>query len=266
VLPGIVTSADIFNMWPHLYNSSTHKAWTIHTFQISGAALELMVQAFFRVGGGLKMSNTRVVMDYSATIQRLSSITIGNEPLQSLRKYKVAATEGIIEAFDFLDSHFGTKLGATQMQDTGIEAWRVIREKLKRIGTLGPGNASWQGRVRSLQPDLYLPYEELVSWPGFGTVGGRFEIVNIGMQAATVEGVRIKLYISADGGVTKPWVQLTQPQYNFTSLAAGKNAEVRFQQNLPDLRPGQHLYIAISVRKANGELHLENNRLETMLY
>ena len=150
-------TADLFNILPHIYKSSEKKGWTVLTYNVRGYVIRALMSLFVKFKLPLKVSNIEMVIDHGK-LDPVVSIKINGEPLSLVRNYSVSSTRGILDFFLQL-RNFGVKIGPTTWEDTGLEAWRVTANKLKAYSPISREKLTWEGSVRSLQPDLAVTRE-----------------------------------------------------------------------------------------------------------
>lgn len=161
IFRGSTSGIDIFNIFPHIFNLKTQKTWTIQTFDVTGRTLKYLLSGFYKFGLNIKVSNATVVLDHSNYLNPIENVTIDGRPLQDSKSYKVAATEGVLGVFEAFQG-WGIPLAVKNLSDTGLEPWRVVSTYLQRKGEILRDDIKWEGRVRTVQPDLIVRPEEFV--------------------------------------------------------------------------------------------------------
>lgn len=155
---GYSSTYDIFNFYPHVYNPGTDTSWTIKKAYIGGIKLKLLLSLVYKFGLPLKQSGGQFILD-SKALNPLKSAFVDGRKISSFRTYEVAGTDGVMMVFSYLKSK-GLDLGI-HVEDTKIEAWRVITDFLIKKSPVLRGDIKWDGRTRTLQPDLQIRAEEI---------------------------------------------------------------------------------------------------------
>lgn len=219
---GTSNTSEVFNLFPHIFSRYTQKAWTIHTFDVKGYALYLIMNALARAGEGIQISNTQVVYDATAT-NKAKVIKIGGKTVSTFSTYKIAGSNGIVDTLAFLKNQ-GVGLGISNYQDTGVEVWRKVADKLKTVTPITADKTHWQGRVRSLQPDLHIPVEQiLTTTTEDGTPRIQFQVINAGFQDLQVPNITAKVLLESENLNDAEWVDLTVAPLPKTTLKGGES-------------------------------------------
>ncbi len=263
IFQGDTTLADMFNIFPHIFNPLTNKAWTVKTFKLTGSYVQLLLDVVFRSGIYLRMSNAKAVLDLYRTIDQLYSLELAGQPVDITRVYTVAGTDGIVAAIDTLSS-YGINVGISDLQDTGIEAWRMVADYFKMLSPITKDKLIWEGRVRTLQPDVVVRTEELTYLPaGPNAIALSIVVRNAGVQTAggsklSIRRANIPGHPLADrnvevAGITNPIV--------IHDLRGGATQTIDVSIDITNLTPGRYP-IVFTLTPAVGELETENNVLD----
>ncbi|MBK9293067.1 MAG: metallophosphoesterase [Oligoflexia bacterium] len=266
IFKGYTHTADLFNIFPHIYNPQTDRAWTLKTFLISGLYTKLLVSGIFRAGLYLKMSNARAVLDLSKTVNQLQLLEVNGSPIDPQRMYKVAGTDGIAEAIEFLKL-YGIDIGVAQMQDTNVEAWRVAANYIQSKSPITYNKINWEARVRTLQPDVVIRPEEMLSRVINKDITElKFKVRNTGFeQARNIELKVLRAKKPFDTLISRDEKLLEDTEIiKIGSLDSGAFKEFNFNINTKDILPGRYT-VSFILNKVEGEFEIENNKLDTYL-
>ncbi len=203
--PGEITTVDVYNANPAIYNPQTKKAWTLKTIDIEGKTLQWMMNLLFASkniaqSGIVSVSNLQISYDPAFSIvggtaesgplpPRLESwltpwltgspsteadtqavikeIRIGGQKMDPARRYRMAAGGGIIESIKFLNSVIPGTVPMGSLKDTGIEDWRLMESHLASMGTLTNDKIPLGNRVKTLQSDLGILRND-IQWTVLG--------------------------------------------------------------------------------------------------
>jgi 2',3'-cyclic-nucleotide 2'-phosphodiesterase (5'-nucleotidase family) len=259
---GWTHTGDFFELFPHTYSAEKNRAWDVYTFEVNGSLLRLMMSAIFLAkGNGSLISNANLVIDFNSMLQPLNDFKIGGKDVSSFKTYKVATTEGIIEALKFI-KNIGLDLKFTNIQDKGIEAWRAIQNHVVTMSPVSREKAKWEGRIRSLQPDLMVVPESIdYQMSGTNEMTITFEVLNAGMQPANLSGITVKVDATPQSALDENWQMLpvaVEPRI----LQGGESywASVRWSTTGKVAGP---YALHISAAAAEGEMYLPNNEQDS---
>lgn len=208
---GPVTTADVYNSNPGIFNPVTEKAWTLHTLPIRGRALSWLLNLLYMAKGlsqrGVSFSGAEIVytphmlqsrgqstvgsgepevfagvrgepgQDPTANGISIESFKIQGEPLKADRTYLLAAPGGVVLSLEFLQRWFPGAIPTTGLKDTGLEDWRIMADYLAAHTPLTRGAISY-GRVRTAAHDLGMLHND-VSWQPQGLDGKGRMIANL---------------------------------------------------------------------------------------
>ncbi|OFZ80135.1 MAG: hypothetical protein A2583_16300 [Bdellovibrionales bacterium RIFOXYD1_FULL_53_11] len=228
--PGIVNSADVYNVNPNVYNPKTGITWTVRTFGIKGRTLLWFLNALYATNqlaqdASLSVSGLSLVYNpmtknvkdepsfmrpdpvdamlqlmngFSIESSIISDIKINGFPLDSAKTYRVVAGGGLVNAVSLLNDLLPQALPLYDISDTGIENWRALANHIKRISPIGPDSIEIGSRIRSAKADLaILPHD--ISWVPVKitkhavTAKIRVMVHNYGISVSN-SGARIALY------------------------------------------------------------------------
>jgi len=162
---GKIRSIDVFQAFPVIFNPSEDRSWTIWTFEMDGKALRVAVNAAF---GLLKqffdISHLQITYDLETPLEnKIVSLKVDGEEVTDDRVYKVAASEGIVQALLRMKEAV-PEIAISNVENTGIEIWLSIREYMKNHSPLRASDPDIRvsGRMRTVQPDLAILSEDIV--------------------------------------------------------------------------------------------------------
>jgi hypothetical protein len=266
IYQGTTTMADMFDIFPHIYNPSTGKAWTVKTFNLSGSYIQLLLAGVFRSGIYLRMSNAKAVLDLYQSVDQLQYLELDGKPVDPNRMYTVAGTDGIVDAISLINT-FGIDIGVAEIKDSGVEAWRVIANYFKTLSPITKDKLVWENRVRTLQPDVTVRPEEIDTTSlDSHTLNISVTIRNTGMQKAI--GSELTIVRAPNPGDTLAdrnidVVSKSQP-ISVNDLNPGEAQKINVPWDITGLAPGRYA-ITYSLSPAAGELETENNVLDSYI-
>jgi 2',3'-cyclic-nucleotide 2'-phosphodiesterase (5'-nucleotidase family) len=210
IFVGISSTVDFFNMFPHVWNQSKGKSWTVFTMEVKGETLQQLINLIVKFGQGVKVSNATYQIDGNEAYFVVKNLKVGNKKVDTKKFYKISATQGVLQAFDFL-KRAGTDVGIKNIKDTGIEAWRVIKDHVVSKSPVTREKAKWEGRVRTVQPDIFVPLEQIeVSKVDSKTVVIHYKIINAGMEKAPVPTSEAKIDLTPLNTLDEKWITVQE--------------------------------------------------------
>jgi 2',3'-cyclic-nucleotide 2'-phosphodiesterase (5'-nucleotidase family) len=274
---GALRSVDVYDAIPAIYDPATDKSWTLKVLPIKGRALRLVLDVLYSStklseSSGVNTAGLSIVFNplfrddgagngLLRLIQApaddprglvLRELLVNGRPLEADREYTVAAGGGIIESLEFLDSIVGNVIPLRKLRDTGIEAWRVLRDHIRAVSPIDASKIAIGTRIRTVQPDLGLGADD-ISWVPIRTETDamiamvRARVTNFGDRASG--GAMAHLSANANGidfGLPAAWTDLGEP-LAVPALAPGQSVTLSW-----DLArvPGDHGVFPITVRLA----------------
>ncbi|MGE3973462.1 MAG: bifunctional UDP-sugar hydrolase/5'-nucleotidase [Bdellovibrionales bacterium] len=265
LLKGWNHTADLFNLFPHVYQNENKKAWTILTYNVRGYVLRALMSVFAKAKLPLKMSNLEMVIDHNKT-DPIVSIKVGGQPLSLIQNYSISSTRGILDFFLRL-REMGVPIGPKVWNDTGYEAWRVVANKLKSRSPITRETVKWKGSVRSLQPDLAILPEFVWVEEGGNDVRVKFRVHNSGLVPAEIPQAKIRIDLTPDNLLDEKWKNLAAISSTRTSeVPAGGEVVMEATWLLEEATsPNPNYPMQIEILPVPGENINTNNMLETTL-
>lgn len=261
IFAGTSSTVDFFNMFPHVWNQSKGKSWTIFNMEVKGETLQQLINLIVKFGQGVKVSNATYHVDGDESYFVVKDFRISSKRMDTNKFYKISATEGILQAFDFL-KRAGTDVGIKNIKDTGIEAWRVIKDHVVSMSPVTTAKAKWEGRVRTIQPDIFVPLEQIeVNKADDKTVIIHYKIINAGMEKAPIPTSEVRIDLTPLNTLDEKWltVQEISPS-DGSQLAPGQTIEktVKFVQDkwIPGYYP-----VEVQAGIYSKEFNKENNKV-----
>jgi 2',3'-cyclic-nucleotide 2'-phosphodiesterase (5'-nucleotidase family) len=199
---GNITSAQLYNSNPAVYNPQTEKTWTLKTLPMKGKTLSwifrLLLFKNLSIAGTLYTSGADILfngtpkdalpvnsgptsvlfgMPFPTLATNLTdrgengeedqgniqSALINGRPLRDDDTYLVTAGGGIFESLDVLDQLLPDLIPTDGMKDTGIETWRAVGDYVKAKTPVTSDKIEFNHRVETVQPDLGIYYND-VNW------------------------------------------------------------------------------------------------------
>lgn len=207
IFAGTSSTVDFYNMFPHVWSQTKGKNWTIFNMEVRGETLQQLINLVVKMGYGVKVSNANYRIDGNDTYFVVKNMQIAGERLVPQKFYKMSAAQGILQAFDFL-KRAGADVGIKNLKDTGIEAWTVIKDHAVSKSPVTPDKTQWEGRVRTVQPDLHVPLEQIVvTKKDPQTVEVRYKIINAGMNKVAFPMTLAKIDLTPLNTLDEKWLK-----------------------------------------------------------
>ena len=192
---GPLSSADVFDLDPAVYQVETGKTWTVKILPISGRFLKWFFQSVF---AGQNFSSMGLVSvagmhftidpwfqpsEYrsydprrffegfwgvleSSTFSGVGDMTVQGEAIDPEKMYRVALSDGVIEGIRFLNSHVQEVLSLKDLEDTGQDSWRVLSRYIRKISPISPDKLLLGNRIQTKGPNLGIFSHDL-TWTPF---------------------------------------------------------------------------------------------------
>lgn len=187
---GPITTADVFNLMPHIYNQATGKTWTVKRLTLTGREIENVLNLWFGVGsfdlpitGSLSVSG--IEADYAADggLTPIRRLDVGGIPINPAQDYTIAVHDGFLLILTLANDLIHLGLNLSRIEDTGIEGWRAALDLLRERGTLRAEDTTVGLRTRLLAPDLFVDtfnVRAVKEGPGHWRITAR--VRNVGLQ------------------------------------------------------------------------------------
>jgi 5'-nucleotidase / UDP-sugar diphosphatase len=255
---GFISTADIFDLFPHVYSKFTGDSWTIHTYDVRGIWLKTLLSALTKFGVGVKMSNVEVIVDEKAA-DKLHSFKVGGKPLKLRETYTVSSTRGILDVFRELRRR-GIPFGPDHWVDTQKVMWREVSRKLKALSPITPDKIKWDGRMRTLQPDPSLNKEYLVVEHEGRQLKVNLKVINAGMTVSEVPELTVMIDKTPSDSLDDTWAPVTMFTKNLHShINPGEGVD--FFAEITIDTPNSFVPLIASIKPVPGEVSLKNNVL-----
>ncbi|MBI3558582.1 MAG: bifunctional metallophosphatase/5'-nucleotidase [Deltaproteobacteria bacterium] len=191
VLPGQLTIEDLHDFMPHILNWASGKEWTVKIWHATGKDLSFVMNVFYSVGNVLPLGNTGFLAvdgmeivwqpkDADHAVPAIVSTTIGGAPLDTSRMYRVALTDGMTLALTIANEKFHLGMDLSNIEDTGIEAWRTVIAYATKMQHLTSEGIQAGGRSYTLGPDLGV-FRHTITYDGTAL---RVQVANDGKGPA----------------------------------------------------------------------------------
>lgn len=250
VYRGPIHTADVFNANPGVYNPETGKAWTLHTFEITGKTLRWILNLFYgnqSITELVGLSNSGLSFVYNPITKTQSDGEMGGmieqilklagyswlrpnvivqdlkvqgQPLDLNRSYTVAASGGVLDGIKFLNSKLPGAISIKNLRDTGVESWVTLKKYLTDKRVLKREDMELGLRARALSPDLALTSDDIIIDPveyHHNGVLARVQVTikNVGALPVIAGGYAVHLQTNKNGSAlaTDPeWIELGDVQ------------------------------------------------------
>jgi 2',3'-cyclic-nucleotide 2'-phosphodiesterase (5'-nucleotidase family) len=285
---GPLSSADIFNAIPAIYNIGSGKAWTLHKWTMRGATVSILFRLLYtwkKISsmGGLNFSGLEVIYDPTAQKDSLGfgdifpgisnpngpeavhSLTINGKPIETLENYQFVAGTGIVEAIKIINEKYFEPIPMRDLEDTGIEDWQIVRDYAHSMSPITSGSVIYGDRVRTWQSDLGITPDSFAWFPKRmlrdGTMVARVQLTvrNFGATPSPDDGAVVGLATNGygyDESVDPIW-QGRGRKVHLPALAPGEARTLIWDDvNIPSDRG---LYPLTAFIHSNTESNSDNN-------
>ncbi len=254
---GLSSTVDFFNLFPHVYSSVKDQSWTIYNFEIRGGTIKQLVNVFAKLKLGVKISGGSYKVDGSELVAGIKEFRLGDKSLEESMFYKVSATKGLLSAIDTLKM-FGSDIGIRNIKDTGIEAWRAIKDAVQAMSPITPVKTKWEGRIRTIQPDFHIATEQIYFTRRDDKMLMYFQVLNSGMRKLKIPDFYVRVDYSPKNTLDDKWLKITFPQYIGKTLQPGKTLSISTEIDVKGWPRGVYP-IDIESLPVHDEIVLDNN-------
>ncbi len=256
---GFIHTADIFDLFPHIYVDQDKKAWTIYKYEVHGYTLRALLSLMVKFKMPINMSNVKLVVDMKAK-DPIKEVLVGGENLNLFKDYMVASNPGVLELFKKLKS-LKIPIGPSKWTDTGLEVWRVSKQDLVSRTPITPEKIFFEPRVRTTAPDLMVSPEFLRFEDTSKAVRMVFKVFNAGLKQAPMPEVTVKVDKTPLDALDDQWMSYRAvARSNHSSLAPGESVEMTLDWPVTHATAYTISYpIEITVDSFEGEQNQANN-------
>lgn len=256
---GWISSYDIWNAFPHIFNPKTQKSWEVVTFETTGTILKVVANVMLKFASGLRISDAEIEFNPSNKISVVEKFLIRGQPIESGRKYRVACSEGVLYFLKkYLHRTDGSVRGISNLQSTGLEIWRMVRSRLGEMKTISQEKAQWVGRIRTRPADLYVPREQLSARvQGDGSVKVQVQIVNTGLKPSTRLAGSLWIDKTPENSLDDSWEILDIPAGMSDPINGGESRTLEFTSHL--MGASTHFAFQFYVKPSGKEKFPKNN-------
>lgn len=268
---GPIHSADVFDALPAIYDINSDQTWTLKTIAMEGRRLKwylnllyssrLFMKEQIHHSNAVAASGIDFVFDPLVGSKIISSwnddlpfpwvetsgssglvisdLKIQGVPINESKTYRVAVTNGIIYTAEFINKFLPGAFPIRDVVDTGVEAWRTLRNYIRKITPITSEKVILGNRMRSLQPNLgiYSGDVEFTRTSGNSrSQRGRIRarVRNLGEQAS-VAGASVRIYTNKHrGDLSKEpeWIEVADAK-SLPSLQKGEEAKMGWHVQIP---------------------------------
>ena len=183
LIAGPLRSVDIYNMLPLIYDPIKDISWTIWTFDMDGATLKKAIDLVFMLGRFFDVAGLQIIYNPDQFPEKVVSLKYQGEEILDDQIYRIASSQGIIEALKQVKEELP---GLTNIQDTHVELWPVLRDYFKSHSPIRSEDSLLKvsGRIRTVQPDLALLNENVTTRVSARVVEGETPqiVISMGIQ------------------------------------------------------------------------------------
>ncbi len=229
--PGAIRTADLFNSNPGVFNPVTRKSWPVRVLPMSGITLQWLLGLLFssdQVAAMGKLSASHLDVIYGSlfggggplpaasaqpfnpftffqplaapAFPNVVSIRVDGKPLNLFRIYKVALSGGAYSAVEFINSWIPGAVPTFGVEDTGIESWRAVLDRVKSLKKIRLADVYAPGtRLQRKGPSIGLFNDDISMTPLQETADGiwarvRVRVRNFGQSASTAGKSSVELF------------------------------------------------------------------------
>ena len=163
---GPIHSATLYDLFSLIYDPLKDQSWRVWTFKMNSKMLKAAIRYTLLNGYFLDVAGLEIVYDPERPFEeKIVSLRWpnGEELLDDdTRMYKVAASQGIIDAIKIMEGVF-SDVKIIEAEDTGMEIWHAIRDYIqyKKVLKADDPDIQVSGRVKTVQPDLAVLSEDI---------------------------------------------------------------------------------------------------------
>lgn len=271
--PGDLTTADVFNSNPAVFNPESQKTWTVKMLTIRGSIMKkflsllystkkLSSMAMLSVSGmsfsfnpwfvGSKptaneddsyninsaMFNLSSMVSGFGFLTGVSDFKVNGQPMEDHKDYTVAMGQGMIESLEFLNSYtlgaVGEMVSLKDKRDFEVEGWKAMADFIRSKSPINEYTSSIGDRIQFKKANLAI-YEHRIHWRPLSYEQGK------GMRAIVSVDIRNEGLSASNEGATDqgPRVRLLLNR-NGIDLGSEPNYEsLGNVQPIPSLPKGQ---------------------------
>ncbi len=247
--PGDITTADVYNLMPHIPSRHTGATWTLKRLTLTGRELEVVLNLWVGIGnydipitGQLSMAGVQLTAQ-PAGLNPVRGLLVGGEPLNAGRDYTVALHDGFLLILMLVNDRVHLGLNLSRVEDSGVEAWQAAARTLYQQGVFRAANHAPGRNLRYLMPDLAWS-EHAARWERqpTGAVRMTVPVRNVGMEtmpSAARAIVKVgPLNDYAREGTALESLTPLNTTITIPALAPGEEALVDIIWTNPSLLPG----------------------------
>ncbi len=301
---GALHPVDFFNANGAIYNQALQRSWNVRTLPMNGKALKWLLYLLYGTQklssfGLISFSGISFVYDPLFFLQQqqgnlmnalfqqsrssqiipqgfpvVKDIQIQGKPLDESRRYWIATGGGILEAFEFINTKIVDMFPLLEVKDFEVENWRVLADYVKKNSPITEEMIGLGTRIRTLQPDLGIFYDDIQWEPIAKSKNGIISRLNVRIKnygslpskpgtsgTAQGGGPRLRLLVNTNGLNTAidPVFRDLGLYSPIPALDAGQSTTLSWIAELPDLT-GQGVYaITARIEGLESEINTTNN-------
>jgi len=166
---GKITTQDIHDVLPHIYNAALNKDWTLKVWNAKGTDLFIVLSTFYAASGlmpfgsplgWLTADNAEITWNLTGKLPVIHSLKINQKAFNPLARYSVVMSGGVLRALTEANEKLKLGLDLSQLSETGFEAWRSLLNHIRTIGQIDFNTIGSGKRVKTTTPDLSAQYYE----------------------------------------------------------------------------------------------------------
>ncbi len=202
------------------------------------ANLRFNINSQFKMGGVFSSPFEEIPSLQTQGFPVVQEIRIQGEPLDEDRTYRVAMGQGMVEAVEFVNSKFFTLISSEDIEDTGLEQWRILGDYIQTHTPINRSLIPIGNRIRTIQPDLAVMYDD-VEWSSVRANGNslsaqvKVRVKNMGATESD-EGAVLKLMMNqnyTDYSRELTYLEIGD-QFAIPALAPGESKEFKWNVQL----------------------------------
>jgi 2',3'-cyclic-nucleotide 2'-phosphodiesterase (5'-nucleotidase family) len=142
-------------------------------------------------------------LDDIASTKDAPVLLIDGKPIVQSQDYLIATGEGMLQTVAFINSLISNLIPTDTVQDSGLEAWRVLADSVEKLSPVILDKLAIKERIKSPHADLKLFYDDVAWEPirkGHTTEAMlHVRVKNYGESASSATGNQITLSVNRNG-------------------------------------------------------------------
>ncbi len=233
--PGSLSTMDMNNALPHIYDPKTQKAWTLKIVNMRGAELRMVLNFVMLANkygmslGWVNVSGARIYYTSADAVNPLRQVEVFNpflqryEPMNDAKVYKLALHDGLLMSLRLMKEKFFVNINLSDVSDSGLEAWQAVKNFTRMKASIRALDYEAKDRYFTLDADLGVHNHSIVYEKNMNRL--RIPVRNYGRKASLGETV-LRVFRGL-------------PNDPINDETPGNEKYLVWQLNVPALQPGE---------------------------